>query len=110
MGLVALMPYITPKDRDRFEPELSGLRAAQTPGEMQYLFAEIIDKYVRRNGGLNYQRINDVLGALDGASKEFYRRVAAPYEDTKIKLNGDVYSPEMIFHPEFIVGGSNAES
>ncbi len=103
------MPYITPKDRDRFEPELSGLAAPKTPGELNYLFTEIADKYMRKCG-LSYQAINDVLGAFDGASKEFYRRIAAPYEDIKIKLNGDVYSPELISHPEFTVGGSHAES
>ncbi|WP_439397023.1 DUF6899 family protein [Bradyrhizobium sp. PMVTL-01] len=35
--------------------------------------------------------MNDVLGALDGAKAEFYRRVAAPYEDAKIADSGDVY-------------------
>jgi hypothetical protein len=39
----------------------------------------------------SYQSINDVLGALEGAKLEFYRRIAAPYEDTKIQENGDVY-------------------
>jgi hypothetical protein len=40
---------------------------------------------------LSYRTINDVLGALEGAKLEFYRRVAAPYEDQKIQENGDVY-------------------
>lgn len=59
-------------------------------GELNYVITEKLIEYVDRHG-LSYQTINDILGALDGASKEFYRRVAAPYEDEKIKLNGDVY-------------------
>jgi len=31
-----------------------------------------------------------VLGCVDSASKEFYRRRIAPYEDKKIHENGDV--------------------
>lgn len=34
--------------------------------------------------------INDCIGACEGAKLEFYRRVASPYEDVKIKQNGDV--------------------
>jgi hypothetical protein len=41
--------------------------------------------------GKNYQTVNDIVGALEGAKMEFYRRAAAPYEDLKIKENGDVY-------------------
>ena len=41
--------------------------------------------------GLNYQTCNDVMGALEGAKAEFYRRVVGPYEDQKIEENGDVY-------------------
>jgi len=40
---------------------------------------------------LRYQNINDLLGALEGAKLELYRRVAAPYEDEKVESNGDVY-------------------
>jgi len=70
----------------------------------------ICDDYIKDNG-LSYAKINDVIGALIGASIEytrrtdetdqddvvadtvvtFYRDVAVPYEDKKIKENGDVY-------------------
>jgi hypothetical protein len=42
--------------------------------------------------------VNDVVGALDGAKAEFQRRVVAPYEDKKIRENGDVY-------PDCLLGG-----
>jgi hypothetical protein len=40
---------------------------------------------------LSYQTINDIVGALEGAKLEFYRRVAVPYEESKRRINGDVY-------------------
>jgi hypothetical protein len=83
------MPYIKQEDRVRLDP-LDGDSMPRTPGELNYIFSWYIEDYVAGNG-LSYQTINDVLGALDGASKEFYRRIAAPYEDQKIKENGDVF-------------------
>jgi len=61
----------------------------KTPGELNYILTMIINNYWQTNGG--YRAINDIVGALEGAKLEFYRRVAAPYEDQKIKENGDVY-------------------
>lgn len=60
-----------------------------SPGELNYLFTIIAKSYFKAHG--NYQGINDILGAFEGAKAEFYRRVAVPYEDKKIADNGDVY-------------------
>jgi hypothetical protein len=80
------MPYVTQETRTRLdaggEPE--------TPGEVNYVLTRIVTSYVARKG-LSYATINDLLGALTGAREEFYRRVAAPYEDDAIARNGDVY-------------------
>jgi len=62
----------------------------ETAGELNFALTLLVAEYIQRKG-LNYQNINDVMGALEGAKAEFYRRVAAPYEDTKIQQNGDVY-------------------
>jgi hypothetical protein len=40
---------------------------------------------------LKYSEVNEAVGVLECAKQEYYRRVAAPYEDKKIKENGDVY-------------------
>lgn len=80
------MPYIKQTDRDKLGYDLP---AASNPGELNYLITQLIQTYWTDHG--RYQAINDILGALEGAKLEFYRRVAAPYEDTKIKENGDVY-------------------
>ena len=80
------MPYIPEDDRQTVET----FRYAQSAGELNYLITTTINQYIKDNR-LSYRTINDILGALEGAKLEFYRRVAAPYEDTKIEENGDVY-------------------
>jgi hypothetical protein len=90
------MPYIKPEDRELLvtrlwnnEVEIGVTAMPDTPGELNYCITELIRSYYNNKPG--YQSINDIVGALEGAKLEFYRRVAAPYEDQKIKENGDVY-------------------
>jgi len=80
------MPYITPKDRFR----LAETKTPITAGELNYTLTEAITNYAAESA-LSYQRINDIIGALEGAKLEFYRRVAVPYEEKKKEENGDVY-------------------
>ena len=78
------MPYIT---RDR---RLEASTHPETPGELNFAVTVLIRRYLLTKG-LSYSHCNDVLGALEGAKAEFYRRVVVPYEDQKIAENGDVY-------------------
>lgn len=80
------MPYIKQEDRNRLN-----LEVPQSSGELNYLITQLVIEYMRNKGDISYQTINDIMDALDGAKSEFYRRIAAPYEDKKIKENGDVY-------------------
>lgn len=86
------MPYIK-QDRRKFiadkEIDIISYSDIENAGELQYAMAVMFKSYMERKG-LNYQNCNDVMGALDGAAQEFYRRVVAPYEDKKIEENGDV--------------------
>jgi len=86
------MPYIKMIDRDRIDYiiDAAKLIGIQTPGELNYVITQMCIAYIREHD-LNYQCINDIVGALEGAKLEFYRRVAGPYEDKKISENGDVY-------------------
>lgn len=89
------MPYIKHDDQTRLFPVENALTeevTIETPGELNYLVTLCVLRYMETHK-LNYQTVNDIMGALDGASKEFYRRVAIPYEDRKISDNGDVYPP-----------------
>lgn len=81
------MPYIKQADRDNM---INTPRLPENPGELNYGFTVIAREYLKYKG-TSYQTINDIIGALEGAKMEFYRRIAIPYEDTKIKENGDVY-------------------
>lgn len=80
------MPYLKQEDRDRLD---SG-GTPQNGGELNYEITKILAKYIEEHE-LKYSNINDVMGAIEGAKLEFYRRVAGPYEDTKVLTNGDVY-------------------
>ncbi len=92
------MPYIAVVRRQHFEPALKALGQAMAtipdlkPGDLNYLITRLATEYMQI-GGLSYKNINDVLGAAEGAKLEFYRRLAAPFEDTKIASTGDVYPP-----------------
>jgi hypothetical protein len=80
------MPYI--KEQDRLSIQQG--HAPETPGELNYLLTEVVKQYWEPRG--NYAAINDIIGALEGCKMEFYRRIAIPYEDGKIKENGDIYT------------------
>lgn len=80
------MPYITKAARDELA---TGCVTARNAGELNYQITNLLVQYTR--AGLTYQIINDCLGALEGAKAEFYRRVAVPYEYSKLAINGDVY-------------------
>lgn len=84
------MPYILKSEREKFnEAELIGMKC-ENPGDLNYVITKVIHGYLNKKGIIKYQFINDILGALSGATHEFYRRIVAPYEDTKIKENGDL--------------------
>ena len=88
------MPYVIQASRARLQPIADGLARSlptdPTAGELNYLFTRLALEFVRRRG-MSYQSVNDVTGALHNCASEFYRRVAAPYEDAKIRENGDVF-------------------
>ena len=81
------MPYIKNENRKRI---INGGNP-ETSGELNYLLTTIIDSYLN-NKGLNYANLNEVLGVLECAKFELYRRLAVKYEDKKIIENGDVYT------------------
>ena len=81
------MPYIKPYDRVLID---KSHRPPSTAGELNYAITRIVDTYL--NGALSYDGINSIIGALECAKLELYRRVAAPYENVKIHENGDVYT------------------
>lgn len=82
------MPYITLSAKTRLYPEGIG-ESANDAGELNYLITRIIDDYL--GDAQSYRRFNEVIGVLECAKLEYYRRKVAPYEDKKIQENGDVF-------------------
>ena len=80
------MPYIERKQRQ----ELSEGRTPETSGELNYMITLQIIEYLKLKK-FKYDTLNDVIGALEGAKSEFYRRIVVPYEKGKKEENGDVY-------------------
>lgn len=82
------MPYIMQALRQRLAA-IKEVPAAENAGELNYLFTEIMVRYILQHG-LNYGRINDVVGALECAKREFQRRHVDDYEHLKMRENGDI--------------------
>lgn len=80
------MPYINQTQREA----LKG-RKPNNVGEVNYVITTAVDEYIA-DYGLSYERINAMIGVLECAKLELYRRIAAPYENGKIADHGDVYS------------------
>lgn len=80
------MPYLKKKDRDQV-----ALTGPNTAGELNYSFTLLAKEYWNQ-GAKTYARLNDILGALEGAKLEFYRRIVVDFEEQKRQNNGDVYS------------------
>lgn len=80
------MPYISTERRDQLDA--LGYDPYR-PGDLNYAITRLIVRYL--SGSYSYERYNDVIGVLECAKLELYRRMVAPYEDRKMKENGDVY-------------------
>jgi hypothetical protein len=85
------MPYIRADLRPAIDaalkPLVEHLREADD-GQVNYAITRLLHGVY--GPALNYNRINRAMGVLACIQAEFYRRVAAPYEDKKIAENGDV--------------------
>ena len=74
------MPYIDQKTRQEV--------TINSAGKLNYEIHELIRKYI--DDKISYSEINTVMGVLECVKQEFYRRAAVPYEEDKLKENGDI--------------------
>ncbi|MCK4439270.1 hypothetical protein KAV47_09345 [Candidatus Bathyarchaeota archaeon] len=87
------MPYITQEDRPQYDTvlaELIGLLKEKPPESVDGHLNYVVTRVIKEVYPLRYYHVNKAMGVLECIQHEFYRRVAAPYEDTKIEQNGDV--------------------
>lgn len=88
------MPYIPVQEREELDVEIDALarKLLKTPpekmdGKLNYVITRLLAQLYQPS----YYNYNRALGVLTAVAQEFYRRRVAPYEDTKIRENGDVY-------------------
>ena len=88
------MPYIRKSDREFLQQITDAINFAEqvpdNPGELNYLITTLCLNYLHNND-ISYRTYNDIIGALECAKLELYRRRVASYENLKISENGDVY-------------------
>lgn len=84
------MPYIVHAKRLDMEPSLQELSDyVSKTGDLNYVICRLSIELLRRNG-MNYGNFADVVGDIECAKQELYRRLATPYEEEKAKKNGDL--------------------
>jgi hypothetical protein len=84
------MPYILKEQRTKFDGFAENIgNAAENPGDLNYAITVIIQTYMKKKG-VRYENFNAVVGMLECAKLEFYRKLVAEYEDLKAEQNGDV--------------------
>jgi len=81
------MPYITKTARQVLD---AGQDAPMDAGELNYAVTKLCLSYLDE-GAMSYRRLNEIIGVLECAKLEVYRRMVAPYEDEKMAESGDVY-------------------
>ena len=88
------MPYIKNEDRTQYYETILKLvnLLEKTPeedrdGHINYVVTVLLKNLYDPP---KYSRYNKAIGVLECIKLEFYRRMVSPYEDIKIKENGDV--------------------
>lgn len=82
------MPYIKKQCRPEIDRILSCFDSLNE-GEINYVITKICREYIIEHGE-SYVNYNALVGILECAKLELYRRKVSNYEDLKIIENGDV--------------------
>lgn len=84
------MPYIHQNDRIKFDDHIKSLiENINNKGELTYCLYTLMVKFFRKCD-LSYTNISSVKSSGQDATDEFTRKYLNPYEDRKIKENGDI--------------------
>jgi len=85
------MPYIKKNKRDEMKGLINALsdQIGGMPGNLNYVITKLVLNSMPQKP--TYFNYNEMVGVLECAKQEFYRRAAVPYEKNKIDENGDVY-------------------
>lgn len=84
------MPYIKLDKRNELDPHIAALaRSVATEGELNYCLYKLSCLLIEKMGE-SYDNYSMCSSAMEHAKLEWYRRRVAPYEDKKIRENGDI--------------------
>ena len=83
------MPYIIKENRYEIDECLNDLKMyIENPGELCYVVYKLLNDLTKENKC--FKTMSSLISEVECAKLEFYRRIVSPYEDEKIKENGDV--------------------
>jgi len=85
------MPYIKQRDREALS---DGSLFPYDEGDLAYVLTEKTLRFLYGGAGktaLGFSDYATAMGIIECVKLELYRRMVAPYEDKKMKENGDVY-------------------
>lgn len=107
------MPYVNELIRRQVKAPLEGLieyvhaqEPSQQDGTLNYIISELVSRSIKPSSGWRYHLIHRAYGVFQAAGAEFYRRIAAPYEDKAIENNGDIIA---YVHPQEKAGDRSAD-
>lgn len=85
------MPYIKQTDRPSIDKAVAELaKVIHSTGSLNYAITKLLLAYVNIESRC-YMTYNEVIGVLECAKQEFYRREIINYEEQKISEHGDVF-------------------
>jgi len=91
------MPYIKTEQREKYGNSIgiltsnlqnNGKDGIPIVGDVNYVISKLLWNIFDCNP--SYTLGNNLIGVLECVKQEMYRRKLAPYEDQKIKENGDI--------------------
>lgn len=96
-----MMPYIAQERRKEYDENIKKVAKLIAKlniddcttfcGDWNYCITKLIKETLKEeNCKKNYSQQNEVIGMLESCKLEWYRKELAPYEDEKIKINGEV--------------------
>ena len=83
------MPYIKPEDRPKMDEIVNHMvyNGVKPDGKLNYILFKLCKQTVAPESYNGYKKF---IGELEECAAEIRRRLLSPYEDERIKENGDV--------------------
>lgn len=85
------MPYVDRDSRVKLDDDIESLESKiDSFGELNYVITRLCKMLRYDMGAISYEQLNSMIGVLECAKLEYYRKDVVPYEDVKESENGPV--------------------